>query len=88
MKTTIDLPDDLYRQVKAKAAIEGRAVREVTVELYKRWLVDEPGTDQRSSALAWLEEWVRLGAELTANAPPGPTVREILEADRSRLDRR
>lgn len=38
MKTTIDVPDDLYRKVKAKTALEGRAVRDVTIELYQRWL--------------------------------------------------
>ncbi len=38
MKATIDVPDDLYRKVKAKTALQGRAVREVTIELYRRWL--------------------------------------------------
>lgn len=38
MKATIDVPDELYRRVKAKTALEGRAIREVTVELYQRWL--------------------------------------------------
>jgi hypothetical protein len=43
MKATIDVPDDLYRRVKAKTALQGRAIREVTVELYQRWLEqDEP----------------------------------------------
>ncbi len=35
------MPDDLYRKVKAKTALEGRAIREVTIELYRRWL-EEP----------------------------------------------
>ncbi len=38
MKATIDVPDDLYRRVKAKTALQGRAIREVTIELYQRWL--------------------------------------------------
>ena len=41
MKATIDVPDDLYRKVKAKTALQGRAVREVTIELYQRWLEQE-----------------------------------------------
>ena len=41
MKATIDLPDDLYRRVKAKSALQGRAIRDVTAELYRQWL-DEP----------------------------------------------
>jgi hypothetical protein len=38
MKATIDVPDELYRRVKAKAALQGRAIRDVTVELFRRWL--------------------------------------------------
>lgn len=38
MKVTIDIPDDLYRQVKAKVALEGRRIREVTIELFQNWL--------------------------------------------------
>jgi hypothetical protein len=52
VKATIDVPDALYRQVKARAALEGRAVREVTIELYTTWLGDrgaEPGRDDESA---------------------------------------
>jgi len=38
MKATIDLPDELYRQVKAKSALEGRAIREVAVALFQEFL--------------------------------------------------
>ena len=41
MKATIEIPDELYRLVKAKSALEGRAVREVTVELYQRYVGQE-----------------------------------------------
>ncbi len=41
MKATIDVPDELYRRVKAKTALQGRAIREVTVELYQRWLAED-----------------------------------------------
>ena len=41
MKATIEVPDELYRLVKAKSALEGRAVREVTVELYQRYVGQE-----------------------------------------------
>lgn len=42
MKATIELPDDLYRRVKAKSALEGRSIRAVALELFRRWL-REPG---------------------------------------------
>lgn len=38
MKATIDIPDPLYRKVKAKAANEGRRIREVTIELFQDWI--------------------------------------------------
>jgi hypothetical protein len=41
MKATIEIPDELYRRVKAEAAWEGRPIREVTIELYRRWLEED-----------------------------------------------
>jgi hypothetical protein len=38
MKATMDIPDELYRQVKAKSALRGQAVREVAVSLFQGWL--------------------------------------------------
>jgi hypothetical protein len=38
MKATVDIPDDLYRQVKAKSALEGRPVRDVAVELFQGYV--------------------------------------------------
>jgi len=38
MKVTLDIPDELYRQVKARSAMEGRPVRSVSVELFESWL--------------------------------------------------
>jgi hypothetical protein len=90
MKATIEIPDDLYRRVKAKSALEGRPIRAVTIELFQRWLdedarfVNQPA---ERSAEEWLENWLRLGREAFRNAPPGPSAREILEADRNRLER-
>jgi hypothetical protein len=41
VKATIEIPDELYRQVKAKSALEGKAVREVTEELFRRYVTQE-----------------------------------------------
>ena len=86
MKATIDIPDDLYRRVKAKSALQGRAIREVTVELYQTWLLEELVLPAASSPEAWLEEWIKLGEESMKDAPPGPSARELLERDRNRLE--
>jgi hypothetical protein len=36
MKTTIDLPEDLVRELKFRAVREGRKVREVAEEVFRR----------------------------------------------------
>lgn len=41
MKATIEIPDELYRRVKAKSALEGLAVREVATTLFYSW-VEKP----------------------------------------------
>lgn len=48
MKATIDIPDELYRQVKSKSALRGQAVREVAIHLFQGWVSqnDEP-VDER-----------------------------------------
>ncbi len=46
MKATIEIPDALYRRVKAKSALEGQPVREVMMQLFQGWL----GEDDASSA--------------------------------------
>ncbi len=38
MKATLDIPDDLYRRVKARSAMEGRPLRSVAIELFQSWL--------------------------------------------------
>jgi hypothetical protein len=91
MKATIEIPDDLYRRVKAKSALQGRPIRAITMELFQRWLdEDTPSSSQATERTAeqWLEDWFRLGDEMSKNAPPGPSAREILEEDRNRLERR
>lgn len=42
MKATFDIPDDLYRHVKARSAMEGRPLRSVAVELFQNWLSTGP----------------------------------------------
>ena len=88
MKTTIDIPDELYRRVKALSALKGIRIRELTIELYRRWLAETEAGSAAQSPAAWLEEWVRLGEEALKSAPPGPTAAEILAAGRTRLEPR
>ena len=40
MKTTLDIPDAMYRRIKVRSAREGRTVRSVTLVLFSQWLGD------------------------------------------------
>lgn len=53
MKATIDIPDDLYRQVKAKSALEGYAIREVAISLFQNWVDPAARTTPRDTPLSF-----------------------------------
>ena len=40
MRTTIDIPDVLYRSMKARCASMGTTMRHVTIALYGSWMQD------------------------------------------------
>ena len=87
MKATVDIPDPLYRQVKARAALQGRAVRDVTIELYERWLTDAIGTDETTAERGaqidgWLREWTDAWAEVDRTSVGDRSALEILLANR------
>ena len=50
MKATIEVPDDLYRKVKAMAALQGRAIRDVTIELFRCWLEQDESSEAPEAA--------------------------------------
>ena len=92
MKATIDIPDGMYRQVKAHAALQGRAIREVTMELYQRWLEEQgaqvdtdgpadpaAGADRASD---WLARWDAVGVEVATKAVDGRPLSEIVIDER------
>lgn len=89
MKATIDIPDTLYRKVKAKSALLGKPVREITVEVYQQWLGEnEAPPPEAPPAETWLDSWLAAADEAVQAAPRRHSAREILIADRNRQDRR
>ena len=50
MKAILDIPDALYRQVKAKSALEGRRIRLVAIDLFSTWINDAPKTQSKKEA--------------------------------------
>ena len=53
MKATFQIPDELYREVKAQTAREGRTVREVTIGLFERWLRERREQTSPAPAVDW-----------------------------------
>ncbi len=85
MKTSIDIPDTLYRMVKAKSALVGKKVRELTIELYQKWLEEEHPEPAQPGNQESLHAWFQTADKSFAKAPEGPTTREILDLQRDRL---
>lgn len=95
MRTTMDIPDDLYRSLKARAALEGRTVREVAVNLFREWVGQEgevepvpaplpsppaPPAPPTDDRQAWLTRWQALGEEMKRqDADPRSAVRILLD---------
>ncbi|HEY4114028.1 MAG TPA: hypothetical protein VGM17_08200 [Rhizomicrobium sp.] len=51
MKTTIEVPDELYRRAKSEAALQGRRLRDL-VEDGLRQVLEAPRRPKRASTLA------------------------------------
>lgn len=85
MKSTVDVPDELYRMVKSRAAAEGLTVREVTIDLYQGWVASARA--EIVTGREWLERWVSLGRSAPEGVSQARTVRNLMEEDRGRLER-
>ncbi len=49
MRTTLDLPDDLFRRLKAHAALQGKTLREIFLDLTQRELQSALRTQPRTA---------------------------------------
>lgn len=58
MKTTVELPDDLYRKAKATAALSGRKLKDL-VEEGLRLVVERPAKNRQQRQLADLMKRAR-----------------------------
>ena len=91
MKTTIELPDALYRRVKSKSSLDGKPIRAVTQRLYELWLdgsvsLEDAGATTAGEKSAWTDNWVRetaaLAAKISRSTVDKRTCRTLLQADR------
>ncbi len=91
MKTTLEIDDALYREVKALSALTGRKMKDLVSDGLRHVLnptavPEVSGKNSDTAALAELRQWFKTADKAMKNAPSGPGVRELLESDRRRLE--
>ena len=94
MKATLEIPDELYALVKARAALEGRTLRSVAIELLKGWVARTQAssgmtTDEPRQAYGGAKPTKRERRTVSATNQAGPGEVEVtadaLEAHRAHL---
>jgi hypothetical protein len=78
MRTTIDIPDELYRTLKARAALNGRPVREVVTQFIDQGL--------RAAPLAEPAQHRRREPPPTAIPPSGTPIPALSHAEMARAE--
>jgi hypothetical protein len=64
MRTTLELPDSLFKHLKTRAAIEGSTLRDLVVQLVERGLQTPVATESKPAALPS----IRLGSPMALQA--------------------
>lgn len=60
MKATLEIPDDLYAMVKARAALEGRTLRSVAIELLELWVATTQAAESEVVAEGATSPWIAI----------------------------
>lgn len=79
MRTTLDLPDPLLRQLKAKAALEGTTLKDLMRTLVERGLRAPAGPAPKSGTDAAKLPSIRLGRSLNLPHPSNAALFELLD---------
>lgn len=67
MKATFQIPDELYREVKAETAREGRTMRQVAISLFEQWLRQKKQPANPVSSVDWLSFQPPLAGNMPAD---------------------
>ena len=79
MRTTLDLPDPLFRQLKARAALEGTSLKALLRSVVERGLRDASADPAAVSPKAASPlPSIRLGRPLAITSPSNAALFEIL----------
>ena len=75
MKTTFDLPDDLVREVKLRAVVQGRTVKDLVAEFLRQGLGMAPPKPLEKPPAGSLVEIGQTGLPLIRCRPGAPATR-------------
>ncbi len=91
MKTTLDIPDTLYREFKAKTATNGEKMRNAVISFIVAYNAGEWRRDgdttatgpsaRRRSAKSKLPEWAGIAEPFITKYPDNPLDSEIMRGD-------
>ncbi|MCX6921854.1 MAG: hypothetical protein NT154_01350 [Verrucomicrobia bacterium] len=87
MRTTLDLPDDLFRQVKAKAALEGATLKETLARYIESGLCHPTELGHRPSGRSKLPVIRRRGRTVVPNLTSELQARLEEDEDLAKLHR-
>jgi plasmid stability protein len=80
MKTTLDLPDALFREVKLRAVVQGRTVKDLVTELLQQGLGLSPAGQAEKRPTSERVQIGENGLPLITCAPNAPATRLSVEA--------
>ncbi len=92
MRTTLDLPDTLFREAKAQAALEGLSLKELMIESLRARLNSEKSESRKrntsTASKSWKTQFNTISAQLSKSAKKNSTISavEALQNERGRLD--
>lgn len=78
MKTTVELPDRLYRQIKARAALRGQTIKAFFLDALREKLAQE--VKGKSRASGWRAAFGKGDAEAVAE------VQSLIDEEFSKID--
>jgi len=87
MRTTLDLPDNILRQAKAKAALEGETLKKLLTRYIESGLRQMPEGSPRRLGRSKLPVIPRRGKRSIPNLTAELQARLQEEEDRAKLDR-
>ncbi len=79
VRTTLDLPDSLFRRLKSKAALEGLTLKDLLNNLIERGLQAPSVRKENQMTVDALPPSIKLGRPLTLRKPSNAKLFELLD---------